>query len=93
LGDADAARQQLDYSSRQLFADPVVTDDWKRYLALPPQVSTQQALQHYEDVSRNPQYTALSSRSDFQQTLTALRRINDVRTASNATNSLPPPPR
>jgi hypothetical protein len=100
-GDAEATRQQLAAASNQLAAN--LDDSWKRYLALPPAVytpnqvpnpqETQQALQKYEEVARNPQYVALQTRPEFQQTLTALRRMGDVRTASNTSLQLPPPPR
>jgi lipid-binding SYLF domain-containing protein len=100
-GDTEATRQQLETSSRQLAAN--LDDSWKRYLALPREIyvanqvptpqETQQALQKYEDVARNPQYAALNARPEFQQTLTALRKLGDVRTASNASLQLPPPPR
>ena len=99
-GDAEATRQQLAAASNQLAAN--LDDNWKRYLALPPAVytpnqapnpqETQQAIQKYEDVARNPQYAALGARPEFQQTLTALRRYGEVRTASNAAIQLPPPP-
>jgi len=103
-GDTEATRQQLETASRQLAA--TVDDSWKQYLALPREVyfpnqvpkpqETQQALQKYEGVARNPQYAALSARPEFQQTLTALRKFGDVRTASttsSATLTLPAPPR
>jgi hypothetical protein len=99
-GDAEATRQQLAAASNQLGAN--LDDNWKRYLALPREVytpnqvpnpqETQQALQKYEDVARNPQYAALQTRPEFQQTLAALRKLGDVRTASNASLALPPPP-
>jgi lipid-binding SYLF domain-containing protein len=99
-GDAEATRQQLATASNQLAAN--LDDNWKRYLALPREVytpnqvpnpqETQQALQKYEDVSRNPQYAALQARPEFQQTLTSLRKLSEVRTASNASLQLPPPP-
>ena len=41
---------------------------------VPNPQETQQALQKYEDVARNPQYAALQARPEFQQTLAALRR-------------------
>jgi hypothetical protein len=93
-GDPEAARQQLAAASNQLAALNL-DDGWKRYLALPPAPNpqeTQQALQKYEDVARNPQYSALQARPEFQQTLTALRRYGEVRTASNTAIQLPPPP-
>jgi lipid-binding SYLF domain-containing protein len=99
-GDAETTRQQLAAASNQLAAN--LDDSWKRYLALPPAVyapnqapspqETQQAIQKYEDVARNPQYAALGARPEFLQTLTALRRYGEVRTASNTAIQLPPPP-
>src|SRR5215212_2305596 len=99
-GDAEATRQQLAAASNQLAAN--LDDNWKRYLALPREVyaanqvpnpqETQQALQKYEDVARNPQYAALQARPEFQQTLTSLRKLSEVRTASNTSLQLPPPP-
>jgi lipid-binding SYLF domain-containing protein len=101
-GDAEATRQQLETSSRQLAAN-LPDDNWKRYLALPREIytpnqipspqETQMALQKYEEVNRNAQYAALQARPDFQETLAGLRKLNDVRTASNASLQLPPPPR
>ena len=100
-GNAEATRQQLAAASNQLAAN--LDDNWKRYLALPPAVympnqvpnpqETQQALQKYEEVARNPQYAALQARPEFQQTLTALHQLSDVRTASNTSLQLPAPPR
>jgi hypothetical protein len=97
----EAVRQQLDTSSRQLAAS--LDDQWKTYLALPPELYTpnqvpnpqslQQALARYDEVARNPQYTALQSRPEFQATLQSLRQMSSVRTASNNTLQLPPPPR
>jgi lipid-binding SYLF domain-containing protein len=101
-GNAEATRQQLAAAYNQLTAT-LPDDNWKRYLALPPTVympnprpdpkDTQQALQKYEEVARNPQYAALQARPEFQQTLTALHQLSDVRTASNTSLQLPAPPR
>jgi hypothetical protein len=97
----EATRQQLDIASRQLAAN--LDDSWKTYLALPPEIYTpnqpvnpqalQQATAHYEEVARKPEYVALTSRPDFQATLRGLQQMNAVRTASNSTLQLPPPPR
>lgn len=103
-GDAETARAQLDASYRQLNSYTATQGPaWQSYLALPSDVSTpnqtpnpqgiQTALQKYETVSRDPQYAALSTRPDFQQTLASLRRMSDIRTASNTAGQLPPPPR
>jgi SH3 domain-containing YSC84-like protein 1 len=104
LGDAESARAQLDSSYRQLNSYVATQGPaWQSYLALPPDVSApnqtpnpqaiQSALQKYESVSRDPQYATLSTRPDFQQTLASLRRLSDIRTASNTAGQLPPPPR
>ncbi len=104
LGDAESARAQLDSSYRQLNSYVQTQGPaWQSYLALPPDLATpnqtpnpqtiQTALQKYEAISRDPQYATLSTRPDFQQTLASLRRLSDIRTASNTAGQLPPPPR
>ncbi|MEX0613452.1 MAG: lipid-binding SYLF domain-containing protein [Pirellulales bacterium] len=100
-GDTEATRQQLEKASRQLAAN--LDDNWKRYLALPPEVYTpngapspqalQQAVSRYEDVARKPEYVALQSRPEFQDALRSLRRLSEVRTAANNSLDLPPPPK
>ncbi len=99
--DVEPTRQQLEAASRQLSAN--LDDHWKTYLALPPEVYipnkvpnpqlTQQALDRYEDVARRPEYAALQARPEFQQTLSSLRRMAEVRTASSTSLQLPPPPK
>jgi lipid-binding SYLF domain-containing protein len=101
--DAEAARRQLDQSSRQLFSNPMITTEWRSYLALPQEVYTpnaainpqslQQAASRYEEVSRRSEYAALNTRPEFQATLQSLKRMSEVRTASNTAQQLPPPPR
>lgn len=98
--DTEASRLQLDTASRQLAAN--LDDPWRQYLALPREVYTanqipnpqelQFAVQKYEDVSRNPQFAAVQARPGFQETLAALKRMSDVRTASTTSSQLPPPP-
>jgi hypothetical protein len=100
-GELESMRQQLERSSRQLAAN--LDDNWKRYLALPPEVYTpngapnpqalQQAVSRYEEVARKPEYVALQSRPEFQETLRSLRRLSEVRTAANPSPELPPPPK
>jgi lipid-binding SYLF domain-containing protein len=100
-GDAESTRQQLDSSSRQLFAN--LDGNWQRYLALPQEVyvpnqvpnpqAMQQALSRYEEVANRPEYAALKARPEFTQTVESLRRMSEVRTASNTSLSLPPPPK
>ena len=96
----EAARQQLDAASRQLSA--MLSDDWKRYLALPAEVympnfvpspqAIQQTIARYEDVSRRSEYTALASRVEFQETLRGLWRLGELQQAANPALNLPPPP-
>jgi lipid-binding SYLF domain-containing protein len=100
-GANEAARQQLVRSSQQLYTS--LDESWKRYLALPPDVYTpnavpnpqtlQQTTARYEDVSRRPEFAALNTRPEFQETLRSLKAMSEVRTASNTTLQLPPPPR
>ena len=99
--DAESARQQLNHSYQQLA--PNLTPEWRQYLAPPADILTantapnpqslQQVTSRYEEVSRNPQFAALNTRPDFQDALRSLKRLGEVRTASNSTLNLPPPPR
>jgi lipid-binding SYLF domain-containing protein len=94
------SRRQLDLSSRQLSAH--LDENWRRYLSLPGEVyvpnsnispqAIQPALTNYENVAQNPQYAALQAKPEFQEALRSLRRLAEVRTASNTALELPPPP-
>ncbi len=96
----ETTRQQLDTVSRQLAAK--LDDQWKRFLQLPPEIyvqggmpspqAIQQALAKYEDVAQRPEFTALQTRPEFQETLRLLRQFNRLQTPPNTTLSLPPPP-
>jgi hypothetical protein len=96
----ESARRELETASRQLTA--TLDENWRRYLALPAEVYTpggvpspqaiQPALARYEDVARRAEYAPLQARPEFQTALRSLRRLSEVRTAANATISLPPPP-
>jgi lipid-binding SYLF domain-containing protein len=98
--ESENARRQLDLSTRKLSAS--LDENWRRYLSLPPEVytpnavvnpqSVQPALSKYEDVARRPEFAALQARPEFQEALQALRRLGEVRTASNTKIQLPPPP-
>jgi lipid-binding SYLF domain-containing protein len=97
----EAARQKLDASSRQLAAS--VDSNWKKYLALPPEIYIpyqtpnpqvlRQALTNYEEVSRRPEYAALTNRPEFQSTLKALWQLAESQSDANTPLQLPPPPR
>jgi lipid-binding SYLF domain-containing protein len=96
----EAARRQLDTSSRKLSAS--LDANWQHYLGLPREVyvpnssispqAIQPALARYEVVAKDPQYSPLQARPEFQEALQALRRLSEVRTASNTPLTLPPPP-
>lgn len=82
----EAARQQLDVSSRQLAA--ILDDQWKNYLALPAEVyipnhvpsieSIEQPIMRYETVAAQPQYSALTNQPAFQATLKGLWRLSEL---------------
>lgn len=96
----EVARQQLDTASRQLAAN--LDDQWKHYLALPPEVyipndapniqALEQAIQRYETLSRQPQYAALTSQPAFQETLKGLWRLGELQQTGQQKLVLPPPP-
>jgi lipid-binding SYLF domain-containing protein len=96
----EAARRQLDVSSRQLSAN--LDENWRRYLGLPAEVyvpnatispqAIQPILARYEEVDKDPKYAALQSRPEFKEALRALRQLSEVRTAANTPLTLPPPP-
>jgi len=97
----EAAREQLDATSRALV--PILDDNWKQYLALPPDVyianslpnpqQIQQEISRYEMVSRRPEYAALANRPEFQETLKALWKLGEAQGAVNQPLQLPAPPR
>jgi hypothetical protein len=99
---AEAARRQLDQSSRRLLANPMLSTDWRNYLALPQEVympngvqnpqSLEKATARYEEVSRRSEFAALTTQPDFQETLRTLKQMSEVRTASTTSATLPPPP-
>ena len=99
-GEVEVARQQLDVVSRQLAGH--LDADWKRYLALPAEVYMpqslpspqliQEAAARYEDISRRPEYSALTSRPEFQETLRALWKMSEVQQRATKPLELPPPP-
>jgi lipid-binding SYLF domain-containing protein len=96
----EVARRQLDLSTRKLSA--TLDASWRQYLSLPAEVyvpnaaisppSIQPALARYEDVAKRSEFAALQARPEFQDALQALRRLSEVRTATNTSLNLPPPP-
>jgi hypothetical protein len=95
----ETARQQLDSTSRQLAAS--LDDQWRKYLALPPEIympnqspslqSLEQAIGRYESLVGQPQYAALTSRPEFQDTLKGLWRLGELQQGTHQLR-LPPPP-
>ena len=96
-----AVRTELAKQSQQLLA--LLDDNWKRFLALPQEIvtgtdqaqaaSVTDAINRYEAVARDPQYQALTQRSEFRATLDLLRRYREFTTVvSNPAPLLPPPP-
>jgi len=105
-GNSEAVRQQVVTSSSQFFGALATAQNgqqWQSYLALPREVYTpggvpnpqqlQQTIQHYEEVSHNRDYATVQTLPGFQQTLDSLRKMGEVRTASNTAITLPPPPK
>jgi SH3 domain-containing YSC84-like protein 1 len=96
----EAARLQLDASSRQLAAS--VDDQWKQYLALPAELyipnhtpsveGIEQAIKRYESVSQQPQYAGLTNQPAFQATLKGLWRLGELQQGAQPKLSLPAPP-
>lgn len=93
-------QQQLIEAAQRLFVllDPV----WQEYLALPQEIYQKEpiesklfeglhaCLQRYEAIQANQQYSALTTRPEFQQVLSLLRQ--GVRPLPPDPVTLPPPP-
>jgi lipid-binding SYLF domain-containing protein len=104
-GNTEATRQQLVSSSSQFFGSLQTASNgqqWQSYLALPREVYTpgaapnpqqlQETVKRYEEVSHRSDYATVQTLPGFQQTLDSLRKMSEVRTASNTAVTLPPPP-
>jgi lipid-binding SYLF domain-containing protein len=80
-------QRQLAESARRL--EPLLDESWKRYLALPTEVYTddraptpeavQASLARFNAVVENPQYQALARRPEFQEAHGLLRRYAALR--------------
>jgi len=99
--DLAAVRADLAVQAPQLHA--LLDDNWKRFLALPSELfsATAQpspaaltdAIGRYESVLRDPQYQALTQRSEFRTTLELLRRYRECSAIVAGPGAfLPPPP-
>jgi lipid-binding SYLF domain-containing protein len=91
-------RSQLAASSQRLAA--IVDEQWRGYLAMPAEVyagdalpqrdALVQTLGRYQSLAAHPQYAALTSRLEFNQTLGLLQQL--VATMPAPAIALPPPP-
>jgi lipid-binding SYLF domain-containing protein len=83
---------------------PLLDNSWRRYLALPDEVSQRTkrppadevlaTLRRFDAVAANPQYQALQERGEFQTAHGLLRAYYESLTAiASSKLSLPPPPR
>ena len=101
VNDPQVVRRQLTAAARQL--DPLLDDNWKKYLALPEEVHREggrptadalnQALVRYDNVARSPQYQALAQQAQFRAAYDLLKRYASLETQRASTLTLPPPPR
>jgi lipid-binding SYLF domain-containing protein len=99
--DPAALRNQLAEAAVQLSA--VLPDDWRRYLALPAEVYSQdrhpasepleQALDRFQTVAENERYGSLAARPEFQRTHALLRQYATALSPGPSQElRLPPPP-
>lgn len=100
--DPEQARRKLAEASVQLAA--VLSDDWRRYLALPaavygseehPEVDRlEHALGRFDRVAEEARYRALAARAEFQKTRTLVREYLIVLAQGPSGDLvLPPPPK
>jgi lipid-binding SYLF domain-containing protein len=95
-----ALRRSLGAQSAQL--TPILSPEWRAYLALPPDVfdpvaapnlvALADAYSHYETVAASPQYAALTARPEYQATMELLREYIAAVGAAGNTLQLPAPP-
>lgn len=98
--DPQLVRRQLTDAARQL--DPLLDDNWKKYLALPDEVyreggrptaeALNQTLVRYDNVARSPQYQTLAQQAQFRAAYDLLKRYASLETQRASTLSLPSPP-
>jgi lipid-binding SYLF domain-containing protein len=96
--DPRVMQQSLAAASQRLAA--LVDERWKAYLALPPETyggqqvpsldGLNQALGRYRAIAADPQYSTLTTRPEFTDTLRSLEQL--IATIPNSTINLPPPP-
>jgi lipid-binding SYLF domain-containing protein len=94
-----ALQRQLVEAARRL--ESLLDDSWKKYLALPADVSAtdrrpspeafRESLGRFHTVATNPAYRALAQRREFQETYALLHRLATLE-SNSARLALPPPP-
>jgi hypothetical protein len=95
-----AVRTDLANQAQRLQA--MLDDNWKRFLALPPELMSgtaqpspaalTDAISRYETVLRDPQYQALTQRPEFRTTLELLRRYREFSAIVSGPGPLLPAP-
>jgi lipid-binding SYLF domain-containing protein len=94
-------RADLAQKARQLY--PLVSDEWRRYLALPAEIymgnqqpsyeALQASLVRFDAIEHDPRYKPLTQRSEFRDVHTALRFYTSaIGEQSRSKLALPPPP-
>lgn len=96
--DQRAVQQSLAATQQRLAA--LVDNQWKAYLALPPETygverapsldGLNQSLGRYRAIAADPRYAALASRPEFGETVRLLEQL--ISSFPNSTIALPPPP-
>lgn len=100
LDEAAAIRKQIQTIAPQLF--DLLDPQWQQYLALPNELFAEEsvantealkkALERYEMVRANPQYTPLASRKEFQTVHQLLKHYIAIEDKAPPSLILPPPP-
>lgn len=98
--DADVLRGQLVQLAPQLYE--LLDESWKQYLALPASLflsgehsredELNASLRNFDSVAKNPQYSQLASRPEFQSVYGTLKHYRQSLVENPTTLQLPPPP-
>lgn len=97
----EGLRRAINQSAGQLHAH--LSDDWRRYLALPrefqepgvipSQETMTRILRHYGHVNSTPQYRDLAQHPEFQRTYELLREYEQAAMSNGPVLNLGPPPK
>lgn len=98
--EAERLRQELANASLNLYS--ILDESWQRFLAIPPQVhesgqlpdrqAMQVSLQRFDQVTGDPRYRGLSSRTEFQRVHQLARQFFEIQSWHRAKLNLPAPP-